>query len=69
MMQNDSVAEELDVLIVGSGFGGCWLLYHLRKLGYRVKIYEAAPSISGIWYWNCYPGSSGSSESSFYERS
>jgi len=68
MMQDDSVAGELDALIVGSGFAGCWLLYHLRKLGYKVNIYEAAPSISGIWYWNCYPGSSGS-ESSLYERS
>lgn len=64
-MQDNNAAEELDALIVGSGFGGCWLLYHLRKLGYKAKIYEAAPSISGIWSWNCYPGQSNDARVSF----
>lgn len=68
-MQNGNVAEELDALIVGSGFGGCWLLYHLRKLGYKAKIYDAAPNISGIWSWNCYPGLRKDSQISLYQLS
>lgn len=68
-MQNGNVAEELDALIVGSGFGGCWLLYHLRKLGYKVKIYDAAPTISGIWSWNCYPGLSNDSDTPLWNVS
>jgi hypothetical protein len=44
----------LDCLVVGAGFGGIYLLYHLRKLGYSVKIFEAGADIGGIWYFNCY---------------
>jgi cyclohexanone monooxygenase len=49
-------AEELDVLIVGAGFSGLYQLDRLRDLGFSVKIYEAAPALGGVWYWNCYPG-------------
>lgn len=48
--------EELDVLIVGAGFSGLYQLDRLRDLGFSVKIYEAAPALGGVWYWNCYPG-------------
>ena len=48
--------EELDVLIVGAGFSGLSQLQQLRQLGFSVKIYEAAPELGGVWYWNCYPG-------------
>jgi len=52
---NDS-PEMLDVLIVGAGFSGLYQLDRLRELGFSVKIYEAAPALGGVWYWNCYPG-------------
>jgi len=48
--------EELDVLIVGAGFSGLYQLHRLRQLGFSVRIYEAAPELGGVWYWNCYPG-------------
>jgi cation diffusion facilitator CzcD-associated flavoprotein CzcO len=48
--------QELDVLIAGSGFSGCKLLYQLRKLGFNVKIAEAGTDLGGIWHWNTYPG-------------
>jgi NADH dehydrogenase FAD-containing subunit len=40
---NDSYAKELDteVLIVGAGFGGVYLMHKLRELGFKCKIYEA----------------------------
>ncbi|OCL03742.1 cyclopentanone 1,2-monooxygenase [Glonium stellatum] len=55
---NDSYAKELDteVLIVGAGFGGVYLLHKLRELGFQCKIYEAGKELGGIWHWNCYPG-------------
>ena len=48
--------EDLDILIVGAGFSGLYQLHRLRALGFKVKIYEAAPALGGVWYWNCYPG-------------
>ena len=40
---NDNYAKELDteVLIVGAGFGGVYVLHKLRELGFKCKIYEA----------------------------
>jgi cation diffusion facilitator CzcD-associated flavoprotein CzcO len=47
---------ETDVLIVGAGFGGIYLMHKLRQQGFNCKIYEAGSNIGGIWHWNCYPG-------------
>ncbi len=55
-MNETSAPEQLDVLIVGAGFSGLYQLYRLRQLGFKVRIYEAAPALGGVWYWNCYPG-------------
>ncbi len=52
----DNADETLDVLVVGAGFSGLYQLDRLRNLGFSVKIYEAAPELGGVWYWNCYPG-------------
>jgi cation diffusion facilitator CzcD-associated flavoprotein CzcO len=48
--------QELDALIVGAGFGGCYQLNRLRSLGFNVKIVEAGGDYGGVWYWNRYPG-------------
>lgn len=56
---SDSYQDNLDVdvLIVGAGFAGVYLLHRLRdELGMKVKVYEAGKDLGGIWYWNCYPG-------------
>ena len=55
-MSTPGTHDELDVLVIGAGFSGLYQLYRLRKLGYSVKIFEAAPDLGGVWYWNCYPG-------------
>jgi len=48
---------DVDVLIVGAGFGGVYLLHRLRdELGLKCKIYEANKDLGGIWQSNCYPG-------------
>ncbi|KAJ4481533.1 hypothetical protein C8J55DRAFT_511949 [Lentinula edodes] len=46
----------LDILCVGAGFAGLFELYHLRSLGYSVKVFEAGGDIGGVWWHNCYPG-------------
>ena len=54
-----SLAQEdppLDVIIVGGGFCGTWLLQHLRKESFSVRLYEHASQLGGIWAWNNYPG-------------
>ena len=42
--------EDLDVLIVGAGFAGCYILYQLRKQNFKTKIVEAGSDLGGIWY-------------------
>ena len=47
---------DLDVLIVGAGFAGLYMLHRVRGLGLRARIYEAGDGVGGTWYWNRYPG-------------
>jgi len=53
---NSAKTEELDVIIVGAGFAGLYLLDRLRGLGMAVQVFEAGEGPGGVWYWNCYPG-------------
>jgi cyclohexanone monooxygenase len=48
--------RSLDVLIVGAGLSGLYLLHMLRQRGLDVKIVDKAPAIGGTWWWNRYPG-------------
>lgn len=48
--------EDLDVAIVGADFAGWYLLYQLRRWGFKVKVIEAGSDLGGVWYWNTYPG-------------
>lgn len=50
------IDKMLDVLIVGAGFSGLYLLDRLREQGFNVHLVEAGAGIGGIWHWNCYPG-------------
>jgi cation diffusion facilitator CzcD-associated flavoprotein CzcO len=65
----NGAVEELDVLVVGAGFAGLYQLHHLRKLGYKAKVFEAGSDIGGIWYWNCYPGARVDSYAPLYQFS
>ena len=67
----DSYADNLDVdvLIVGAGFGGVYLLKKFRDMGLKTKILEAGTDLGGIWHWNCYPGARVDSEIPVYEYS
>ncbi len=45
-----------DVIVVGSGFAGMYLLHRLRGRGMNVRVLERGQGVGGTWYWNRYPG-------------
>ena len=49
-------AKHHDVLVVGAGFAGLYLIHRLRQQGMSVRVLEAADDVGGTWYWNRYPG-------------
>jgi cation diffusion facilitator CzcD-associated flavoprotein CzcO len=55
-----------DVLVIGAGPTGLFLLFRLRELGLSVKVFEAGGGVGGTWYWNRYPGARLDSESYTY---
>jgi len=61
--------EDLDVIIVGAGFAGLYLLDRLRRLGMTVQVFEAGGGLGGVWYWNCYPGARVDSPGPIYQFS
>ena len=65
----DQKSAVLDVIVVGAGFAGLYLLYRLRTLGFRTLVIEAADGVGGTWYWNRYPGARCDVESMAYSYS
>lgn len=55
-----------DVIIIGAGMAGLYLLHRLRGLGFSVRVLEAGTDVGGTWYWNRYPGARFDSESWSY---
>ncbi|HWC36811.1 MAG TPA: alpha/beta hydrolase fold domain-containing protein [Mycobacteriales bacterium] len=51
-----SRSAERDVVVVGAGFAGLYLIHKLRGLGFDVRCYDQADDVGGTWYWNRYPG-------------
>jgi len=40
---------EVDVLVVGAGFGGVYQLKKLRDAGFSVKLLESGSDYGGVW--------------------
>ena len=53
---SNTTRSELDVVVVGAGFGGLYALHRMREAGYLAKAFEVASGVGGTWYWNRYPG-------------
>jgi cation diffusion facilitator CzcD-associated flavoprotein CzcO len=61
------VVENIDVLIMGGGFGGLLTAGRLRQNGIdNFRIIEKAGDFGGTWYWNRYPGAACDIESYIY---
>src|SRR6478736_6886547 len=48
--------QTYDVVVVGAGFAGMYMLHRLRGLGLTVRVLEEGGDVGGTWYWNRYPG-------------
>jgi len=56
MTESDRPEPDVDVVVVGAGIAGLYLIYRLSRAGYRLRVFEAADDLGGTWYWNRYPG-------------
>jgi cyclohexanone monooxygenase len=58
--------DDVDVVIVGAGFAGMYMLHRVRGLGLSAKVFEIGSGVGGTWYWNRYPGAMCDVESYVY---
>ena len=66
-VERDPIRDEVDVLVVGGGFGGLLTAARLKQAGVpKVRIVEAGGDVGGAWYWNRYPGAACDVESYIY---
>lgn len=53
----EPLTDEVDVAIIGAGFGGLLTGARLRELGVAdIRLIDKAADVGGTWYWNRYPG-------------
>ncbi|MSR13057.1 MAG: NAD(P)/FAD-dependent oxidoreductase [Gammaproteobacteria bacterium] len=51
------VFDEVEIAIIGGGFGGLMMGGRLREAGYSdIRVIEQGGDFGGTWYWNRYPG-------------
>ncbi len=63
----DPIFDEVEVTIIGGGFGGLLMGARLREAGYSsIRLVEKAGDVGGTWYWNRYPGAMCDVESYVY---
>ncbi len=66
-LDREPLADEVEVLIVGGGFGGLLTGAYLRKAGFEnIRLVERGGDFGGTWYWNRYPGAQCDIESYIY---
>jgi cyclohexanone monooxygenase len=59
--------DEVEVVVVGGGFGGLLAGARLREAGVEdIRIIEKGGDFGGTWYWNRYPGAACDIESYIY---
>ncbi len=66
---NSSSTHCYDVVVVGAGFAGMYMLHKLREFGFDAVVLERASDVGGTWYWNRYPGARCDVESLQYSYS
>jgi len=63
----EPLTDEVEVIIVGGGFGGLLAGARLREAGINdIRIIEKGGDFGGTWYWNRYPGAQCDVESYVY---
>src|SRR5207249_7331289 len=62
-----SLHDDVDVVVLGGGFGGLLAGARLREAGVRdLRMIEKGGDFGGTWYWNRYPGAQCDVESYIY---
>ena len=65
--QRAPIVDDVEVLVIGGGFGGLLAGARLREAGVDdVRILEKGGDFGGTWYWNRYPGAQCDVESYIY---
>ncbi len=49
------ISGEIDVAIVGAGFGGMYMLHRLRGLGLSAVVFDVATGVGGTWTGTAIP--------------
>ncbi|WP_208379095.1 flavin-containing monooxygenase [Cumulibacter soli] len=61
------LTDEVEVAIIGAGFGGLLAGARLREAGFgKIRLIEKGGDVGGTWYWNRYPGAMCDVESYIY---
>jgi cation diffusion facilitator CzcD-associated flavoprotein CzcO len=61
------ISEDIDVIVLGAGWGGIMTAYHLTQAGVtNFRNVDTAGDFGGVWYWNRYPGIQCDNESYCY---
>jgi cation diffusion facilitator CzcD-associated flavoprotein CzcO len=59
--------DQVEIAIIGGGFGGLLLGAELRKAGIEgLRFIDRAADFGGVWYWNRYPGAACDTEAPIY---
>ncbi len=66
-IEREPLFDEVEVLIIGGGFGGLLAGARLREAGIDdIRVVEKGGDFGGTWYWNRYPGAACDVESYIY---
>jgi cyclohexanone monooxygenase len=66
-VEREPLTDEVDVVVIGGGFGGLLAGARLREAGVQdVRLVEKGGDFGGTWYWNRYPGAQCDVESYIY---
>ena len=65
--KREPLTDEVEVVVVGGGFGGLLAGARLREAGVDdIRLIEKGGDFGGTWYWNRYPGAACDIESYIY---
>jgi cation diffusion facilitator CzcD-associated flavoprotein CzcO len=61
------LTDEVEIAIIGGGFGGLIAGARLKELGFEdIRLIEKGGDFGGTWYWNRYPGAACDTEAYIY---
>jgi cation diffusion facilitator CzcD-associated flavoprotein CzcO len=67
VQERPALHDEVEVAIIGGGFGGLLVGARLREAGIEdLRVIEKGGDFGGTWYWNRYPGAACDVESYVY---